>query len=45
MDLRSYRASAETFVSELTAEYYRHFAGLKDEYAIEPISAARIAVR
>ena len=37
MDLDAYRASAEAFVSDLTAEYYRHFAGLKDDYAIEPI--------
>ncbi len=39
MDLDSYRQSAESFVSELTAEYYRHYAGLKDEYEIEPIYA------
>jgi hypothetical protein len=37
MDLVAYRRSAETFVSELTHEYYRHFAGLKDGYEIEPI--------
>jgi hypothetical protein len=37
MDLAAYRGSAETFVSELTAEYYRHYAGLKDDYAIEAI--------
>ena len=39
MDLDAYRASAEAFLSELTAEYYRHYAGLQDEYAIEPIYA------
>ncbi len=39
MDLDSYRRSAEAFISELTAEYYRHYAGLKDEYEIEPIYA------
>lgn len=33
----AYRHSAETFVNELTAEYYRHYAGLKDSYEIEPI--------
>jgi hypothetical protein len=37
MDLDAYRASAEEFVAELTAEYYHHYAGLKDEYEIEPI--------
>ena len=37
MDLDAYRSSAEAFLSELTGEYYRHYAGLKDEYAIEPI--------
>jgi hypothetical protein len=37
MDLAAYRRSAETFVSELTSEYYRHFAGRKDDYEIEPI--------
>jgi hypothetical protein len=39
MDLEAYRQSAESFVSELTAEYYRHYAGLKDSYEIEPIYA------
>jgi hypothetical protein len=37
MDMDAYRLSAESFVSELTGEYYRHYAGLQDEYAIEPI--------
>jgi len=37
MDLEAYRTDAETFISELTAEYYRHFAGLKASYEIEPI--------
>ena len=37
MDLDAYRRSAETFVIELTGEYYRHYAGLKDAYEIEPI--------
>jgi hypothetical protein len=39
MNLADYRRSAETFVSELTGEYYRHFAGLKASYEIEPIYA------
>src|SRR5436305_7241336 len=37
MDLDAYRQSAEAFVSKLTNEYYRHFAGLKASYEIEPI--------
>jgi hypothetical protein len=37
VDLDAYRSSAETFVSELTGAFYRHYAGLDDEYAIEPI--------
>lgn len=37
MDLEAYRGSAESFVSALTAEYYRHYAGLKSAYEIEPI--------
>lgn len=37
MDLEDYRRSAEAFLSELTREEYRHFAGLKATYEIEPI--------
>jgi hypothetical protein len=37
MDLDSYRRAAEAFSRELTTEYYHHYAGLKDDYAIEPI--------
>ncbi len=37
MDLDAYRHSAETFVSDLEAVYYRHYAGLDDEFEIEPI--------
>ena len=37
MDLEAYRRSAETFLSDLTREEYRHFAGLKDTYEIEPL--------
>jgi hypothetical protein len=39
MNLADYRSSAEQFVSQLTAEYYRHYAGFKDDYEIEPIYA------
>jgi hypothetical protein len=39
MDLDAYRHSAETFISELTGAYYRHYAGLEAEYEIEPIYA------
>src|SRR5436305_823489 len=39
MDLDAYRQSAESFLAELTTEYYRHYAGLQDEYGIEPIYA------
>ena len=37
MDLGAYRQSAESFVSELTAAYYRHYAGLDERFEIEPI--------
>jgi hypothetical protein len=37
MDLDAYRGSAESFISELTGAYYRHYAGLEAEYEIEPI--------
>jgi hypothetical protein len=37
VDLEAYRRSAETFLSDLTREEYRHFAGLKDTYEIEPL--------
>ena len=37
MDLKEYRRSAEAFISELTGEYYRHYAGIKEAYEIEPI--------
>jgi hypothetical protein len=37
MDLPAYRSSAELFISELNAEHYRHYAGLKNDYEIEPI--------
>src|SRR5918912_1480676 len=37
MDLDHYRQTAEAFTSELVGEYYRHYAGLKETYEIEPI--------
>lgn len=37
MDLDAYRHSAETFLEELTGEYYRHYSGLQEAYEIEPI--------
>jgi hypothetical protein len=37
VDLEAYRADAEAFASELTREYYLHYAGLKDAYEIESI--------
>ena len=37
MDLDSYRAEAESFTAELGLEYYRHFAGLQDDFAIEAV--------
>jgi hypothetical protein len=37
MDLHAYRDSAETFITELTHEHYRHYAGLQDTFQLEPI--------
>lgn len=37
MDLEAYRRSAETFLSELTGTYYRHYSGLEERFEIEPI--------
>jgi hypothetical protein len=37
VDLEAYRDGAETFLAELTTEYYQHYAGLKDDYEIESI--------
>ena len=47
MDLDAYRAAAETFVGELNREYYRHFAGLSDDFEIEAVYArhARLFTR
>ena len=44
MHLEAYREAAEEFVAELTAEYYRHYAGLKDEFEIEAIYARHDAL-
>jgi hypothetical protein len=40
MDLDAYRVSAESFMSELTGAFYRHYAGLDEDFAIEPVYAA-----
>jgi len=37
MDVNAYRLSAEAFMTDLTREYYLHYAGLKEAYEIEPI--------
>jgi hypothetical protein len=37
VNLAAYRTDAEDFVSSLDREYYRHFAGLQDEFDIEAI--------
>ena len=37
MDVSAYRQSAEVFLTDLTREYYLHYAGLKEAYEIEPI--------
>jgi hypothetical protein len=39
MDLDGYRRDAEEFLAALTLEYYRHYAGHKPDYDIEPIYA------
>ena len=37
VDLAAYRAEAEEFAAALDREYYLHFSGQRDEFAIEPI--------
>jgi hypothetical protein len=37
MDLAGYRTDAERFIAELGLEYYRHYAGLAEDLALEPI--------
>jgi hypothetical protein len=39
MDLDAYRRTAESFITELMREYYRHYAGLQDSFEIEAIYA------
>src|SRR5215216_1117497 len=36
-DLDAYRADAERFVAELGLEYYRHYAGLAEDLAVEAV--------
>jgi hypothetical protein len=36
-DLDAYREGADRFVAELNEEFYLHYAGLKDDLALEPI--------
>ena len=36
-DLAAYRAEAEEFLSSIDREYYLHYSGLQDDFAIEPI--------
>jgi len=36
-ELEALREKADRFLAELTEEYYLHYAGLKDELALEPI--------
>ncbi len=44
MDLEAYRRDAEAFMTALTREFYRHYAGLQAEYDIEPIYARHAAL-
>lgn len=37
MDVDAYRVQAETFLTEIDGEYYRHFSGRQDDFAIESI--------
>ena len=37
MDIDAYRLQAETFIGDLNLAYYRHFAGLDREYAVEAV--------
>jgi hypothetical protein len=37
MDRDAYRVGAEGFLAEIGREYYRHYAGLKDDFEIEAI--------
>lgn len=37
MDLDAYRHAAETFITDLTREHYRHYAGLQDTFELDAI--------
>lgn len=39
MDLTDYRAEAETFLTAVDREYYRHYSGQQEEFDVEPIYA------
>jgi hypothetical protein len=40
VDLDRYRAEAEAFLAELHGAYYRHYAGLEEDFPLEAIYAA-----
>ena len=44
VDLDTYAAQAEEFVGAMDREYYRHFAGHKPEFEIQPIYARHAAL-
>jgi len=44
VDLDAYRAAAERFSAELSLAYYRHYAGLSERLAIEPVYARHRAL-
>lgn len=44
MDLAAYRLEAEAFTAELGEEHHAHFAGLKRDFAPEPIYARHAAL-
>ena len=43
MNVDDYRSEAEEFLTAIDREYYEHFAGLKDDFAIEAIYAHHAA--
>ncbi|HST40491.1 MAG TPA: hypothetical protein VLK58_13340 [Conexibacter sp.] len=44
MDLDAYRQQAEAFVAELGDEYHAHYAGLREEFAVDAIYARHRAL-
>ncbi|HEX5145514.1 MAG TPA: hypothetical protein VFV85_00720, partial [Conexibacter sp.] len=44
MDLDAYRVQAEAFTAELGEEYHGHFAGLRQDFDVEPIYARHAAL-